>query len=230
MSAAFPSRAERFMRGLIHEIRNPLNAMSIRLQLMEEEVASEEPPSPEELISQIERIRHEVGRLERLLSDVSRFVRPTHVHLEPTDIGRVVTEVLDFVEPEAHRLSVELVREVEPTPPQLADATLLKQAFLNLILNAFQAMPNGGTLTTSVRPLGRGVQVRFRDTGEGIPESIQTRLFEPFVSTKKEGTGLGLTVVKRVVELHRGSVTAENEKGAVFTLWFPSLKRRGRHV
>lgn len=230
LPTTFPSRSERFIRGLIHEIRNPLNAMSIRLQLMEEDLASEKPPSPESLIPQIERLRHEVGRLERILSDVSRFVRQTQAQMELTDIGRVVMEILDFVEPEAQRLSVELVREIEPTPPQLADATLLKQAFLNLILNAFQAMPHGGTLTTSVRPIGRGVQLRFRDTGEGIPETIRTRLFEPFVSTKKEGTGLGLAVVKRVVELHRGNVTVENDNGAVFTLWFPSLKRKGKHV
>jgi signal transduction histidine kinase len=217
-----PSRTERIIRGLTHEIRNPLNAMSINLQLMQEDLSSANPPSPDELASQLERVRREIARLERILNDVSRFARQASAQREPTDIGRIVAEVLDFVEPEAHRLSVELVRDIEPTPMCMADATLLKQAFLNVILNAFQAMPNGGTLTTSLRHAGNCVEVRFRDTGDGVPDAIRTRLFEPFVSTKKDGTGLGLAVVKQVVDLHRGSVTVENDHGAVFTLRFPT--------
>jgi len=224
------SQTERLVRGLAHEIRNPLNAMSINLQLMQEDLSSKDPPPPEELVGQIERVRREVARLERILNDVSRYARLVRATLEPTDIGSVVTEVLDFVEPEAQRLSVELVREVEPTPICMADATLLKQAFLNLVLNAFQAMPEGGRLTVSVRPAGGCVLVRFRDTGGGVPETVRARLFEPFVSTKKEGTGLGLAVVKQVVDLHGGSITVENDNGAVFTLGFPLAQGGKRHV
>ena len=210
-------------RGLAHEIRNPLNAMSITLQLLEEDLDAGRVPDREELRDQIGRIRGEVGRLERILTDFQRYARLMQAQPEPIDPAQLLHELLDFMEPEAERVGVEIVREIGPLPTIEADPALLRQAFLNLIVNAFQAMPDGGRLTVRATVSSSEVRITFADTGPGIaPETVE-RIFEPFYSTKKDGTGLGLAVVKQVVELHRGRVDVESEPGhgATFLVALP---------
>ncbi|MBM3216758.1 sensor histidine kinase [Candidatus Poribacteria bacterium] len=224
-----PPPMERIARGLAHEIRNPLNSMSITLQLLEEDLSGDEPPDCEGIRRQVTRVRGEIQRLEVILSDFLRYARQSHAELEPVQIGSVLHEVLDFVEPEADRLGVEIVREIDSTQPQMADPLLLKQAFLNLVLNAFQVMGDGGTLTVRGEQSVHGVDVVVRDTGGGIADEARARIFEPFFSTKKEGTGLGLAVVKQVSDLHGARIDVKSQpgQGTTFTLHFPSRPGTG---
>ncbi|MDA1190123.1 MAG: ATP-binding protein [Candidatus Poribacteria bacterium] len=218
-------------RGLAHEIRNPLNTISITLQLLEEDMALGTPVSTDELRDQLSRVRREIDRLERILADFQRYARLMQARPEPTDLARLVTDVLEFVQPEADRAGVELIRHIGATPLTQADPALLRQAFLNLALNAFQAMEDGGTLTVTVESDATRIEVTFEDTGLGVPDNARDRLFEPFFSTKKGGTGLGLAVVKQVAEAHGGDVSLDSEtgRGARFTVHLP-ITQNGRPV
>ena len=209
--------------GLAHEIRNPLNTISITLQLLEEDLASNEPPGRDELRREVERVRAEVGRLEGILTDFQRYARLLQAEPEDVDVAQVVAEVLDFVEPEAARSQVEIHREVSAVPVVRADPGLLRQAFLNLIINAFQAMTEGGTLTVSTHAEADGVRAAFRDSGPGMDEATRGQVFDAFYSTKKSGTGLGLAVVDKVAQLHGGEVRLDSKpgEGATFTLHLP---------
>jgi signal transduction histidine kinase len=217
-------RVKMLIRGLAHEIRNPLNSLNAHLQLLQEDIASDERlKDGEEYLGRIEKIRGEVQRLNRILSDFLRYMRLPDPELAPTDLSSLVGEVLDFIEPESRRLGVELVREIDPVPQVMADAAQVKQALLNLILNAHDAMPDGGKMIVSVKPEGRFVRVDVSDTGAGIPSETIDRIFEPFYSTKGEGTGLGLSMVKQIMDNHAGKVrvVSEQGKGTTASLFFP---------
>jgi signal transduction histidine kinase len=228
-----PDGIEHIARGLAHEIRNPLNTMNLTLQLLEEDLEKGRRPADEEIRGEIQRVRQEIQRLERILTDFLRYARSPEAHLEPVDIGHVIADVLDFIEPEAARVGVELQREIEPARTVHADVSLLRQATLNLILNAFQAMPHGGVLRVSVRPEEKGgVELSVSDTGGGIPQDVRARIFEPFFSTKQEGTGLGLAVVQQVADRHGARIAVQSaSKGTTFRLVFPpEPPERGPHV
>ncbi|GIX06751.1 MAG: hypothetical protein KatS3mg115_1154 [Candidatus Poribacteria bacterium] len=217
-------------RGLAHEIRNPLNTLSIRLQLLEEELQAGEELSPDELLEEVRRLRAELNRLERIVEDFHRFARLGVAEKRPVLLAPLLEELLEFVEPEAEQHGIRIEKRLQPSSPVLADPALLRQAFLNLILNAFQAMEEkGGTLTVELLPQGDRVEVRLRDTGPGIPPQMQERIFEPFFSTKPEGTGLGLAVVKQVVDLHDGTIQVRSQPGAgaEFRIQLPTGKASG---
>jgi len=217
-------RVKMLIRGLAHEIRNPLNSLNAHLQLLQEDIASDERlKDAGEYLDRIERIRGEVQRLNRILNDFLRYMRLPDPKLAPTDMRSLVDEVLDFIEPESRRLGVEVMRKMEPVPLVMADAAQVKQALLNLILNAHDAMPKGGRMTVSVKPDGRFVRIDVSDTGAGIPPEMIDRIFEPFYSTKGEGTGLGLSMVKQIMDNHSGQVRVKSEegKGTTASLLFP---------
>ncbi len=203
------------MRGLAHEIRNPLNAMSVTVQLLEEDL-KEGGLDREELKAQLGLIRNEAERLESVLSDFQRYARII-MRAEAADIGQLIHDTLDFMTPTAEQNGIEIVREIEPLPIMAADPKLLQQAFLNVILNAFQAMQDGGELKVEARQDGSEspltAQVLFSDTGPGIAAEAEVRVFEPFFSTKPGGTGLGMSVARQAVELHGGSVEAGDRPG-----------------
>lgn len=212
------------IRGLAHEIRNPLNSLNAHLQLLQEDIASDERlKDGREYLVRIEKIRDEVQRLNRILNDFLRYMRLPDPKLAPTDMRSLVEEVLDFIEPESRRLGIEVRREVEPVPQVMADSAQIKQALLNLILNAHDAMPKGGRMTLSVKPEGRFVRVDVSDTGAGIPPQMIEKVFEPFYSTKSEGTGLGLSMVKQIMDNHSGKIKVKSEegKGTTVSLFFP---------
>jgi two-component system sensor histidine kinase AtoS len=212
--------------GLAHEIRNTLNAMHSQIGLLRKQLAAGAGPACQRT-GQLERA---VAELEQLVSDFLTFARPAKDQLEEVDLEALIRGVLDFAALDLEQGRVKVVTELDPAlPPVYADAGKLRRALLNLIINARQAMPDGGTLTVRAEPCGRGeVVIEVRDTGCGIPEEDHPRIFQTFFSTKPEGTGLGLAIVKRTVEDCGGRVTFDSEvgRGTTFRIYLPTAERR----
>ena len=200
-------------RELVHEIRNPLNSISVNLQILEEDLSAEDTRSPSDLQNRVRRIRGEVERLNRILTDFRRYANLPPPTLETCDLALLIEEVLDFNEPEAQKQRVQVNREIEALPPVQLDQSQFKQALLNLIINGVQAMEEGGTLTVRAKPLDEGVQIDVEDTGQGIEPEQLDKIFDLFFSTKEGGTGVGLTITKQVIEGHGGHVNVESNPG-----------------
>ena len=217
-------RMEMLARGLAHELRNPLNAINAHLQLLQEDISARmDEEKGREYLERVEKIKGEVQRLNRILNDFLRYTKLPKPELSLIDLRPVVEEVLDFIEPESKRMGIDLVRDLSPVPKVTADPSQVKQALLNLILNAHEAMPEGGKLTVSLKPDGEFVRVEVTDSGMGMPEEILDKVFKPFFSTKKDGTGLGLTLVKRIMEEHDGKIEIDSRQGqgTTVSLLFP---------
>jgi signal transduction histidine kinase len=199
--------------GLAHDLRNPLAGISGALHVLEDDL----PRGPHHTV--IEEIQGHIARMDRTLTDLLWHARPPAPQYLPLDVNEVVEQSL-WLLPTASDAGVEIVRELRPELPLLRlDPNLLHQAFLNILINARQAMPDGGRLTvrTALRPSPAGagsvVEVAITDTGVGIPAEHLPRIFEPFFTTKTQGTGLGLAIAARIVEQHGGSVAVESSPG-----------------
>jgi signal transduction histidine kinase len=207
-----------FSAVVAHEVRNPLGVIfnslgSIRRLL--------QPTGDARLLLDI--IGEESDRLNRMVGDLLDFARPTPPQLQLERLERVVDDAVSaaLLGPPG---TIDVLRQVEPgLPPVPVDARLVRQALLNVATNALQAMPRGGRLTVRVRAEGEAVVVELEDTGGGIAEDVRARIFEPFFTTKATGTGLGLAVVRRIVEGHGGEITVETRPGVGtrFALRFP---------
>lgn len=210
--------------GLAHEIRNPLSVMRLNLDLMAEDFAETQEPRERRVVQKIDRVRKECLRLESLLEDFLRLVGVREPKGEPVDLCGVVDDLRDFCEPQAAAQGVVIRRhDCDGPVPVVLDVDLFKQALFNLIRNAQLAMPNGGELILTTRREGGEAALDVIDTGCGIPAEDLPHIFEPFFSTRKGGTGLGLPTVRRVVEAHGGSIAVESEpgRGSKFTLRLP---------
>jgi signal transduction histidine kinase len=194
-----------------HEIRNPLSSIGLNIELLEEELGTAAKGESATLLVAIKR---EVERLEHLSEEYLRVARLPSPRMEADDVAAAVREIVAFAAPEIKHAgcSVELVVH-DALPPALFDEAQLRQALLNLLRNAREAMPNGGPIEVRVAAEGMSVVVRVDDRGGGIPEDIRARVFDPFFSTKGEGTGLGLAITRHIVEAHGGSVTCETRDG-----------------
>ena len=210
-------------RELVHEIRNPLNSVNLNLQLIEEDLAVIQSPQASEALERTRRIRSEIERLDQILTDFRRFARLPPLSFQQCNLGVLIEEVLEFTEPEAQSQNIEIVREVQNLPLIALDPDQFKQALWNLIINAIQAMQNGGRLTVRASALNGNVKIDVQDTGEGISPSIADRMFDLFFNTKECGTGVGLAIVKRVIEGHNGSVGVDSvpNQGATFSIVLP---------
>jgi signal transduction histidine kinase len=211
--------------GLAHEIRNTLNAMHSQIALLRKHLSSDAGPACQRT-GQLERA---VVELEQLVSDFLAFARPAKDQLENVDLGTLIQDVLDFAALDLEQGRVQVVTNLDPTlPPVYADAGKLRRALLNLVINARQAMPEGGTLTVRAWPEPGQVAMEVGDTGCGIPAEERPRIFQTFFSTKPEGTGLGLAVVKRTVEDCGGRVGFDSEvgHGTIFRISLPTAERR----
>ena len=210
-------------RELVHEIRNPLNSINLNLQILEEDLSTENRGAPEGLQRRVQRIRGEVERLERILTDFRRYASLPPLTFETWDLAPLIEEVLDFNEPEAQRQNVQVSRDIHKLPPIQLDPSQFKQALLNLIINAVQAMEDGGTLTVRAKPLNGEIQIDVEDTGQGIEPEQLDKIFDLFFSAKEEGTGVGLAIVKQVIEGHGGRVNVESNpgQGTNFSIWLP---------
>jgi two-component system sensor histidine kinase HydH len=208
--------------GVAHELRNPLTSVKMLVQTGLEGPAPSGLP-PEDLSI----IEHEVRRMEGCIQTFLDFARPPSAERRRTDLVAVVRRALALVEGRARRQHVKLLAEVPPGPVELLlDGEQIHQVLVNLLLNALDALPHGGTIRIELlgpTPEEPAVTVRVHDTGAGIPASIKPRLFEPFVSGKETGLGLGLSISRRLVEAHGGTIRGENAPhgGAVFTFTLP---------
>jgi two-component system NtrC family sensor kinase len=213
----------RLSAGIVHEINTPLSVIAAASQMI-----LREQGLTDAVVEMVERIHQEVQRLSGLTRGILSFSRMEEVPDSDADVNLVLRDVMDMLKYEIRKRSIRVFEEYEPHLPSIqADANLLKQIFLNLIVNALQAMKTGGSLFISTSSTGDGLTcVMIRDTGTGISDEILNRIFEPFFSTKDpgEGTGLGLYITRTNVERLGGRIEVESVegKGTCFTLFFPS--------
>lgn len=172
----------------------------------------------------------EIARLEVIIDDLLTFARPSAPKLVPASLNAVVDEVLDFMARQLEHAGVAVRRELEPALPAAPlDPQRIRQVVLNLILNAAEAMPNGGTLTARTRSTDREVVAELDDTGHGIPPELAAKIFEPFFTTKPGGSGLGLGVSRTIIEAHGGTLTFQPlEHGTRFVFTLPRSQTANR--
>ena len=215
--------------GLAHEIRNPLGTLSMNLQLLQEDWANPVTERDVKSAKKVSVLLREVRHLETILNDFLRFAAKPRLRLERLSLNKVIDDLLDFIAPQAAKLKVRLTRHLSPAaPPVQADAERIRQCLLNLLLNALQAMPEGGDLEVTTEAGPEVSRVRVRDTGVGIlPEHLE-QIFNLYFSTKPAGTGLGLPMARKIAEEHQGTITVESTpgKGSVFTIELPTLDGR----
>lgn len=192
-----------------HEIKNPLGIIRSTADLLEKKVRQFDPDNRLASV-----IREESDRLNRVVTEFLDFARPANLRLQPVEVDEVLKKNLNFLEPEISRQGV-FVETVFPGSPVViqGDRDLLYRGFLNILINALQAMPEGGTLSLSLGDHGREVEVKVRDNGPGLSEESRAKAFDPFFTTKEKGTGLGLAIVKNTIEAHNGSIQLENHPG-----------------
>lgn len=210
--------------GVAHEIKNPLAAMDIHLQLLRKAYQRNEYLSAEDASRYIDVLSEEINRLNRIVVDFLFAVRPLDSRLRLGQIRRTIEEVSAFARVELSEQKIELIEQIDSYLPRLNfDDNLIKQALLNLIKNAMGAMEKGGTLTLCAKQAGNSVIVSVKDSGVGISEEAIQKLFEPYFTTKATGTGLGLTMVYKIMKEHGGDVTVHSQvgKGTIFSLHFP---------
>ncbi|MEQ9461785.1 MAG: ATP-binding protein [Phycisphaeraceae bacterium] len=223
--------------GLAHEIKNPLSTLGLNIQLIDEELAEVdrllEPESPSE--QSIRRVRRrfaglgrETRRLREILEDFLRFAGRVKLERQPVDVNVMVEELTDFYEPQATEAGVRLRTQLDAGVGEImADSRLLKQALLNLMINAVQAMTearereqaHGGAneLLLRTERVSQGlrdqVRIEVTDTGPGMDDEVRSRVFQPYFSTKRQGTGLGLPTSRRLIEEHGGQLAMHSESG-----------------
>jgi len=225
----------RLSAGVAHEVKNPLNAMMIHLELLRQQFVARTRPAhaaaagarrgagdlveapsidPAEAMQHVDVIASEIKRLDEVVQGFLKFTRPEDLKLQPVGLAALFDEIVPIIQPEAERSGVSLVIDADG-PDVNGDPGMLRQAFLNLALNACQSMPNGGTLRIQCEAArGHRVQVSFTDSGVGIkPEHLQ-RIFDLYFTTKAQGSGIGLSMVYRTVQMHDGEIEVQSTPGA----------------
>jgi len=209
--------------GLAHEIKNPLSTIQLNLQLLREDLPDGEPFTTR-IVNRLTTVQKEASRLRDILDDFLRFAGKMELDRRPLDLNRMLEDMVDFFHPQAQAQRVQL--RFQPGDGELVapvDERMLKQALLNLMINAVHAMPQGGELILSARRQDGRAVIDVIDTGRGIEPQVLGRIFDAYYSTKKGGHGLGLAISKRIVEEHGGSITAVSEvgKGTDFRIELP---------
>ncbi len=239
----------RLTAGIAHEVKNPLNAMMIHLELLRTKirnsvVAAEPqpmaagaattlalsrpeavlPPFTQGMLEHVEIIESEIRRLDEVVQGFLKFTRPEDLRLQPVRVGALFDEMLPVIEPEARKNNVKVGIECPASVPAInGDATMLRQAFLNLAINACQAMPNGGSLRLVCAAARKQVELRVEDTGVGIPPENLEKIFDLYFTTKHHGTGIGLSMVYRIIQLHDGEIEVRSTpgRGTTFRVLLP---------
>jgi len=217
--------------GVAHEIGNPLNSLHIHLQLMERSVQKLDDGAKAELQQSIDVARSEVNRLDSIVTQFLRAVRPSQPQLRPENVNTIVEEAVRFFTPEIQDRDIVVEQELRSDLPLLQlDRDQMKQAFYNVIKNSLEAMQRHGTLRIRTDLDDTHVLVRFVDTGSGMSAANLSRVFEPYFTTKPAGTGLGLLIVRRIVREHGGELSIESSqgKGLTLTIRLPYIDKRIR--
>jgi PAS domain S-box-containing protein len=235
--------------GVAHEIKNPLGSISIHIQLMQKALAAnrkilEQPPgigdAPQNSAAYLDSldkyiavVNEEIGRLNHIVVDFLFAVRPMDMDLREGNINTLIGDLIDFVRFELSDASIVCNLELDDDlPPTVFDERYLKQALLNLVKNAAAAMPNGGKLTVKTERRDNEVYISVRDTGVGIPEENLSKIFEPYFTTKPTGSGLGLTLVFKIIREHQGEIAVKSKEGegACFTISLPIPQKEHRLI
>jgi signal transduction histidine kinase len=209
----------RLSAGIAHEVRNPLTGISLLLDELHDRLLAN--PGDQVLIR---RALEEIERLEGLIGELLNFASVPQTQLEPGDLGSVLRDTLFLFRKQCQRAGIILHDELPATlPPLPLDSGKMKQAFLNLLTNALEAMPAGGELWVNAVFPGEQLGIVIRDNGEGIPAERIPLIFEPFYTSKGEGTGLGLSITHNIISDHGGRIQVQSRpgQGSTFTLWFP---------
>jgi two-component system, sporulation sensor kinase E len=217
--------------GVAHEIGNPLNSLHIHLQLMERKVHELEGDARRELQESIDIARAEINRLDSIVTQFLRAIRPTRPQLHPENINTIVEEAVRFFAPEIKDRDIVVEQELRSDLPVLElDRDQMKQAFYNVIKNSLEAMKRRGILRIRTDMDASHVLIGFTDTGGGISAENLSRVFEPYFTTKSSGTGLGLLIVRRIVREHGGelSIQSSDGKGLTLTIRLPYIDKRVR--
>jgi signal transduction histidine kinase len=202
-----------------HEIRNPLTGIRTTVQFVGSKFKPQDPRRED-----LDDVIKELDRIEQIITGLLMFARPPQARPQPCDLRQVLDKTLDIVEIQASDSRVQLIKEFDgELPPVFADPDLAQQVFLNLCLNAIQAMPEGGELYVATgmrryRTRRSVVDVSFRDTGPGIPKDLMEKIFDPFFTTRSMGTGLGLSISLQIMREMGGTITAKNNPGGGATL------------
>ena len=217
--------------GVAHEIGNPLNSLHIHLQLMERKVKLRAAEDRRELQESIDIARAEINRLDSIVTQFLRAIRPSKPHLHPEDVNTIVEEAVRFFRPEIKDRDIVVETELRSDLPRIElDRDQIKQAFYNAIKNSFEAMKRRGILRIRTDRDETYVKISFTDTGGGISPENLSRVFEPYFTTKSGGSGLGLLIVRRIVREHGGELAIESPegKGLTLTIRLPILDHRVR--
>lgn len=232
----------RLTAGIAHEVKNPLNAMIIHLELLRTKIRNAAqspqpqavaaagtgtlglsggapeaalPPAAQSALEHVEVIENEIRRLDGVVQGFLKFTRPEDLRLAPVKVSELLAAIQPIVEPEARKSGVKVSMDCSPgMPPVNGDAGMLRQVFLNLAINACQAMPQGGSLRIScAKGAHQRIEVRVEDTGLGIAKEHLSKIFDLYFTTKDHGTGIGLSMVYRIVQLHDGDIEVESTQG-----------------
>ena len=206
--------------GIAHEIRNPLTSINILIHSMREK-----PPSGDSYKEDFKVIEEEIHRINEIVDQFLRFAKPAPPLLEKTEVSSIFEETLQLLRPQIEKQLIVVEKEFQPLPIILIDREQMKQAILNLLLNAIQAMPGAGHLTLKGQNSedGQWIHLSIQDSGVGIPGEDMNKLFDPFFSTKEGGMGLGLSIAHRIIDQHHGKIEVESTpgEGTLFTVWLP---------
>ncbi|HUS57913.1 MAG TPA: ATP-binding protein [Planctomycetota bacterium] len=198
--------------GLVHEIKNPLTTINLNLQLLKEDWHDAESQREKKTLRKLDVIQTETQRLKEILDDFLKFVRIDDLDLKPLDINALLDEIVEFLSNELKQRNVEVIRFYDYNLPRCAvDVKFMKQAFLNILLNAGQAIETNGQIMVRTSRDGDRVRVEITDTGAGMPPETLAKIFTPWFSTKASGTGLGLPTTRRIIEEHGGSIQVQSE-------------------
>jgi signal transduction histidine kinase len=217
--------------GVAHEIKNPLGSLSIHIQLIRKALKGKEAIEASLIERHLGVVDEEIDRLNKIVVDFLFAVRPMDVQLRESDPGQLVAGVAEFIRPEAEKTGIMVELDIAESLPRMAlDERLMKQAILNLVKNALAAMPGGGKLRLSAQRVEDEVRIGIEDSGVGISEADLPKIFEPYFTTKENGTGLGLTITFKIVREHDGeiSVTSRPGQGSSFVIILPVPQKERR--
>lgn len=215
---------ERLLARLAHEIRNPLSSLDIHVQLLEEDLGALAPATRQQLTPRLEIIHGELHRLESIVDHFLKLAGPSALDPEPVEIPRIINHVCELLKPEAAAREIELASRLDSTLPQIiADPVRLTQALLNLLINALQAVEKKGRIEVTAAANSETLFLKISDNGPGIPLERLAAIFDPYFTTKPEGSGLGLWIAQQIATAHGGNLQAQNDPngGAVFIMSLP---------